>query len=121
MAQPIRITRVSYDPAGPDTGSNGDADREWVTITSFGHQTRQLRGWTLQDTSGHTFRLPRLRLHPGTTVTVHTGEGPATRHDLYWGMDSDWNNTGDQATLRNRQGRLIDRCRWGDGDGLKNC
>jgi hypothetical protein len=32
-----------------------------------------------------------------------------------------WNNTGDRATLRNRHGGLIDRCRWGDGNGIKNC
>ena len=122
VAKPIRITRVSYDPAGPDSGSNADVNREWVTITSFGQQTRRMKGWTLQDTSGHTFQFPGIRLHPNTTVTVQTGDGRATRHDLYWGMaNPDWNNTGDQATLRNRDGRLIDRCRWGDGDGLRNC
>jgi Lamin Tail Domain len=120
--KPIRITKVSYDPPGPDTGSNAHLNRERVTIKNFGQRTRQLRGWTLRDTAGHVFRFPRLRLRPDTTVTVHTGDGRRTRHDLYWGMGNYvWNNTGDRATLRNRDGRIIDRCRWGDGDGLKNC
>jgi Lamin Tail Domain len=107
-AKPIRITKISYDP--------------WVAIKNFGQRTRQLRGWTLRDTSGHVFQFPRFRLRPNTTVTVHTGDGRRTRHDLYWGMDNyAWNNTGGRATLRNRDGRLIDRCRWGNGDGVKDC
>jgi len=120
--KPIRITRVMYDPPGPDTGTNANLNREWVAIKNFGQQTRQLRGWTLRDTAGHVFAFPRFRLRPGTTVQVHTGDGQATRHDLYWGLeDYVWSNTGDRATVRNRDGRLIDRCRWGDGDGFKLC
>ena len=111
-----------YDPPGPDTGTNANLNREWVAIKNFGQQTRQLRGWTLRDTAGHVFAFPRFRLRAGTTVRVHTGDGQATRHDLYWGIGKYvWNNTGDRATVRNRDGRLIDRCRWGDGDGFKLC
>jgi hypothetical protein len=107
-AGPIRITRVGYDP--------------WVEIKNVGQQTRQLRGWTLRDISGHVFDFPQFRLRPGTTVTVHTDHGRRTQHDLYWGMDDyAWNDSGDRATLRNRGGRLVDRCRWGNGDGLKIC
>jgi hypothetical protein len=107
-ATPIQITRVNYDP--------------WIAIKNFGQRTRHLSGWTLRDTSGHVFHFPRFRLRPDTTVTVHTGDGRPTRHDLYWGMENHaWNSAGDRVSLRNRDGRLIDRCSWGDGDGVKNC
>lgn len=117
-AKPIRITRVT-DPSGADSGIRADLNREWVAIKSFGHRTRQLRGWTLWDASGHVFRFPRFRLSPNTTVTVHTGDGRRTRHDLYWGMENYvWNNTGDRAVLSNRHDQLIDRCRV---DGHRSC
>jgi hypothetical protein len=68
------------------------------------------------------FHFPRFTLRPGHTVKVHTGVGSRTRRDLYWGQDwYVWNNDGDTAKLRNRGGRLIDRCSWGDGDGVKAC
>ena len=121
-AKPIRITRVSYDPPGPDTGSDAHLNREWVATKNFGQQTHQLGGWTLRDTSGHVFHFPQFRLRPNTTVTVHTGDGQQTRNDLYWGMENyAWNNADDRATVRNQDGSIIDRCRWGNGDGVKNC
>ncbi len=120
--KPIRITRVSYDPPRPDAGRHAHLDREWVAIRSFGQRSRQLRGWTLRDSRGHVFHFPRFQLRPDATVRVHTGEGERSRHDLYWGNDNDvWGNTGGRATLRNEDRRRIDRCRWGDGDGLKHC
>jgi hypothetical protein len=120
-AGPIRISRVSYTPA-PHASSDAHHNHEWVAIKNFGQQAHQLRGWTLRDNSGHSFHFPQFRLPPNTTVRVHTGDGQRTRHNLYWGVENDvWNNTGDRATLHSQDGRRIDRCRWDDGDGLKNC
>ena len=43
-------------------------------------------------------------------------------NDRYWGSDwYVWNNTGDTAKLRRKNGTLADKCSWGDGDGVKNC
>jgi hypothetical protein len=121
-AQPIRIARVSYDPPGPDAGSNADINREWVAIKSFGQRPRQLKDWTLRDASGQAFQFPPFRLPPNTTVVVHPGDGWGARHDLYWGMEYHvWNNTGDTAILRHRDGRRVDRCHWDDGDGVEQC
>jgi Lamin Tail Domain len=122
MAKPIRITKVSYDPPGSKGGSDAHLNREWVAIKSSGQRTRQLKGWTLWDASGHVFHFPQFRLRPDTTVTVHTGDGRQTRHDLYWGMENYvWNDTGDRAILSNREDRLIDRCRRADGEGPTSC
>lgn len=119
---PIRITRVSYDSPGSDTGSNASLNAEWVAIKNNGNRARQLRGWTLRDTAGHVFRFPRFTLRPGRTVKVHTGTGNRTRRHLYWRQNwYVWNNDGDRATLRKRNGRLIDRCSWGDGSGVTGC
>jgi hypothetical protein len=117
-----RIARVSYDSPGDDTGSNASLNAEWVAIKNTGNRARQLRRWTLRDTAGHVFHFPRFTLRPGRTVKVHTGDGGRTRRHLYWGQEwYVWNNDGDRATLRNRNGRLIDRCSWDDGSGVKAC
>lgn len=118
----IQIARVSYDSPGSDTGSNPSLNAEWVAIKNTGKRARQLRGWKLRDTAGHVFRFPRFKLRPGRTVKVHTGRGIKTRRHLYWRQDwYVWNNDGDRATLRNRNGHRIDRCAWGDGGGVKRC
>jgi hypothetical protein len=117
-----RLTRVSYDSPGSDGGSNASLNAEWVAIKNTGIHARQLRGWTLRDTAGHVFHFPRFKLRPGRTVKVHTGDGGRTRRHLYWGQEwYVWNNDGDTAKLRNSHGRLVDRCRWDDGGGVKAC
>jgi Lamin Tail Domain len=121
-AGPIRIASVSYDSPGDDTGGTASLNAEWVAIKNNGQRARQLRGWTLRDPAGHVFRFPRFVLRPGRTVKVHTGDGSRNRRHLYWGQGwYVWNNDGDRATLRNRTGRLVDRCSWGDGDGTTGC
>jgi hypothetical protein len=117
-----RITRVSYDSPGSDNGGNASLNAEWVAIKNNGNRARQLNGWTLRDTAGHVFHFPRFKLRAGRTVKVHTGDGTRTHRNLYWGQEwYIWNNDGDRATLRNDHGRLIDRCSWNDGDGVKAC
>ena len=119
---PARIAKVSYDGAGSDTGSNPSLNREWVAIKNRGSHARQMRGWTLRDTAGHVFHFPRFTLRAGRTVKVHTGSGRDGARNLYWDSGAYiWNNDGDRATVRNRNGRLIDRCSWGDGGGTKVC
>jgi len=118
----IRITKVQYDSPGSDTGSNSSLNAEWVKIKNTGSHAKTLTGWTLRDTSSHVYHFGSFRLGAGSSVQVHTGSGSNTRHDRYWGSGwYVWNNTGDTAKLKNRSGRLIDRCSWGDGSGVKYC
>ena len=80
VTKPIRITKVSYDPPGPDSGSDAHLNREWVAIKSSGQRTRQLRGWTLWDASGNVFHFPQFRLRRTrpSRCTPATGGGPGT-------------------------------------------
>lgn len=65
---------------------------------------------------------------PGDTIHLRTGRGsdgapvcevgtPCPDHaqyDMYWGLANYvWNNNGDVATLKNRAGTIVDRCRYG--------
>ncbi len=119
----VFINSVTYDPAGSDTGTNAHVNKEIVRITNSTNKRRSLRGWTLRDRGSiHVYRFPRTTLRPGRTVKVHTGRGRDRGLQRYWDLGSYvWNNTGDKAILRNRAGRVIDTCSWGDGDGTAGC
>jgi hypothetical protein len=112
----IRITEISFDPSGRDTGSNSHLNQEYVVLKNTGPQAQQLSGWVLKDrnTGGHRYEFPRLRLGVGKNVRIHTGSGKNDRNDLYWGWNwYIWNNTGDTATLKQPDGTRVDRCNYG--------
>jgi hypothetical protein len=118
----VHINFVRYDPPGSDTGSN--INKEIVVIKNSTGKARVLTGWTLRDrcACGHVYHFPFTRLRPGHSVTVHTGKGHNRPGQRYWRRGwYVWNNTGDRATLRTNSFKLIDRCKWRDGDGTTRC
>jgi hypothetical protein len=116
----VRITRIVYDPSGPDDGSNLNAER--VVLINLGAKAASLCQWTLRDEAGATFTFPGLTLRTGKDVVVHSGSGSRSAHDLYAAWGSTWNNTGDTATLHNRHSGVVDSCSWSsDGSGSTTC
>jgi hypothetical protein len=89
----VHIDFVRYDPAGPDTGTNANINKEIVVIKNGTGKARSLTGWTLRDTSSHVYRFPATRLRPGHSVTVHIGKGHNRPGQRYWGQGNYvWNN-----------------------------
>lgn len=122
----IEIARINFDPAGRDTGTRSHLNKEVVVIKNTGSRTRSLDGWKLNDKGrDHSYRFSGLSLGAGEYVRLHTGIGDDgavtgcnghcfTYYDFYWDLRNYvWNNTGDVATLRNRAGNVVDRCRYG--------
>lgn len=98
----------------PDSGSNTSLNGEWVRIkNSSSTTTYTLTGWTIRDKANHVYTFPTYSLHPGESVTLHTGKGTNTHANRYWGVTwYVWNNGGDTAYLRNRAGTQKDSCGW---------
>ncbi|MPY85780.1 MAG: lamin tail domain-containing protein [Actinophytocola sp.] len=118
----VVIYKVRYDSPGSDTGNNVSLNAEFVVLKNTSGKTRYLKGWKLRDVAGHVYTFPATKIKPGRTMRVHTGTGSNDGNDRYWGSDwYVWNNTGDTAKLRRKNGTLADKCSWGDGDGVKNC
>jgi Lamin Tail Domain len=119
----IKITKIYYDSPGSDTGSNTSLNHEYVVIKNTGTAKVALTGWTLRDLANHVFKFPTFKLAPGSLVTVHTGKGANTLHSLYWRSGAYiWNNDGDTAKLRRRNGTLADTCSYSGGSpGYKLC
>lgn len=111
---PVRFVRISYDPAGADTSSNTQLNKEWIQVHNFSSVPRNLGGWRIRDAANHTFVFPSgYVLKAGTTVTVHTGKGTNQPTSLYWQQGwYIWNNDGDNARLQTPTNTIIDRCSY---------
>jgi Lamin Tail Domain len=118
----IKITKIYFDSPGADTGSNTSLNAEWVQIENTGTTRKTLTGWTLRDTSHHVYKFPTFKLGAGKSVKVHTGKGSNTATNLYWKLDDYvWNNDGDTAKLRKKDGSLVDLCSYTGAGSYKLC
>lgn len=103
----VRIRTVHYDaPGADDQNPNG----EWVELANEGSSAADLAGWTLKDGANHIYTFGSVRLEPGRSLRVYSGRGTDAADALYWGLSDDavWSNGGDQAYLRDADGRLVD-------------
>ena len=114
----IRFTKIQYESPGADTGSNASLNAEFVVIKNKGTRAKILTGWKLIDKrtppeADRIYRFPTFKLRPGKSVKIHTGKGTNTATDLYWGKTTYvWGDDQDTAFLKNRAGRLIDKCSY---------
>ena len=103
------------DPAGGvviETLEN-DGKYEHVLLRNTGCAELDLSGWMLHDADMHRFFLPQgTRLEPGATLAVCSGTGCVgnPKASIYQYTKNIWNNDGDVATLRDRDGTEIDNC-----------
>ena|GEM_PF-673524 len=117
----VVIELIHYDAEGDD---NENKNGEWVVLRVNAGEV-DFTGWTLADELGdrgvasHVFRFPEgFTLRAGERVTVYTGRGEDTATQLYWDARTQiWDNGEDTAVLKDADGQVVDRCRYGDPDG----
>ena len=102
---PLRIVTVNYNPPGDDTL---DLNQEYVVFRVLG--TTSLKGYAVEDESGHRFDFPDRIFKKGLDLTLHSGKGTDTETDLYWGATDAaiWNNGGDTVKLLDPQGHIVE-------------
>ncbi len=107
-ASGVYISATRFDAPGDD---RQDLNGEWVRLTNRGEGLVLLAGWTLSDTTGsHPYVFPAYILMPGSSVTVYSGRGTMNDTALFMGLDAPlWDNTGDEATLKDGNGNIIDQ------------
>jgi micrococcal nuclease len=108
---PLKITALHADAQGDDrTNLNG----EYVRICNISPRNLNLSGFSLVDREGHRYLFTKGFIRPGYTVLLFTGAGRdimdgVDQLRLFWGSRYPiWNNKGDEASLRDPQGQLID-------------
>lgn len=141
----IRIKKISFDPAGADSGTRRHLNKEWILIKNTGDKVRRLDGWKVHDRDrDHTYIFgdtsqgddvfTDIHLEPGGYIRLHSGQGQdsatgsahgdiPTHYDFYWDLENYvWNNRGDRATLRKPAGEVADRCAYtASADSPKFC
>lgn len=118
----MQIYSVVWNPAGKDTRTNWHLNQEFVRIKNTSRVAINISGYRLHDQAGWTYRFPQTTVAAGQTVYVHTGKGTNNTWHRYWGRGAYvWNNTGDNATLRDNLGRYLDNCSWGRSGTWKRC
>jgi LysM repeat protein len=89
----------------------GQVEQERIVMTNSGTRLADMMGWTLSDGDGNVYTFPSFRLWGnGSSVTVHTrvGEDGSPPSNFFWGkLTSVW-STGDEATLRDGEGNVVD-------------
>ncbi len=106
----IVISAVQFDAPGDDRKKE-NLNGEWVEISNSGDSDVDLAGWTLNDDGNHVYNFPsNFKIKSGNSVKIHTGSETDTEFDLYWNSGrAIWNNDGDTATLKDKDGKVIDK------------
>ena len=117
----LMMTKIQYDPNGPDTPDGTDYNGEYVVIENVTSTNISIGGWKLKDAAGATFRFPTQGLGAGSTVKVHSGHGTNSASDVYAGWGWIWNNSGDSARLIAPNGTVADRCSYSGGGAVATC
>ncbi len=86
----------------------GMLDAESATIRNTGEEPLNLSGWQLKDADKNVFVFPNLTLNTGGAVRVHTGHGTDNVIDLYWNSANPIWESGEQAQLLDRNGKVQD-------------
>jgi hypothetical protein len=109
---PFRIARINYE-------QGATLHSEYVVVKNVTRHRHVLTGFQIVDPNDNQrYRFPKTVLRAGMSVTLHTGHGRNRPHHRYWGQDEPmWNNDGDQAQLRNRSGKVVDRCSYDGSEG----
>jgi hypothetical protein len=120
--EPVRLGTVVFNSPGKDTWSNASLNAEYVVVRNATSTPKCISGYTLADLAGHLYTFRDLCLGGYAAVTLHTGRGTDTGTDRYWGSRNYiWNNDGDEATLRDASGSLVDDCSWPAGTAAVAC
>jgi competence protein ComEC len=104
----VYISETQFGAPGDD---RQNLNNEWVRLTNQGDGLVLLAGWTLSDQTGsNPYVFPAYILLPGSSVTVYSGKGTMNDTALFMGLDAPlWSNTGDEATLKDGSGNIIDQ------------
>lgn len=122
---PVVITRIQYDPPGPDDRSAASLNGEYLQLTNRRAARVNLYRWWVKDAAGRRYTFAgTFYLAPVRTVTIRTGRGTHTSTTRFWGSGAYvWNNTGSEsARLYDPRNRLVDACAYrGTRTGYTRC
>jgi len=107
----LHITSFHANAPGDD---RENVNGEYLRVVNLSDQPVDLSGYRLTDISGQSFALPAVLLPAGNTVKIESGLGQDqvmadSQIVVHLGSQGPiWNNKRDQATIYDRQGKVVD-------------
>ena len=112
----IKMTKIRYDSAGADTGTNTSLNDEWIRLKNNCASSKNLASFKIRDTAGNMYTFGSFTLAVDARVKVHSGKGTNTAGNRYWGRTAYvWGNRRDTAKLYDAAGYLVQTCTYDDG------
>ena len=84
----------------------GDITSEAIRLQNNG-ATVNISDWTISDSAGNAFTFYNTLLFPQSSVILYTRDGTATADARFWGKDESVWEAGEELTLRDAQGRIL--------------
>ena len=117
VVAPSAIVRFNSALPRPDSDYNGDGsvdvrDDEMVLITNFGDKTGDIAGWTLSDKVAVRFTFPAAAAVESFGIVTVFGKFENEDQFNFSADGLGLNDRGDELTLRNADGDVIDVLRW---------
>ncbi|GAA1607849.1 lamin tail domain-containing protein [Actinoplanes couchii] len=111
----LRFHVSQYDAPGVDKRTPESLGAEWISVINTGPTAISLKGWTVGESQGRVYTFGAVVVPAkGGKVRLRTGGGVDTAADVHWNSGTHvWDNTGDQAILRDPAGKTHDLCGWG--------
>ena len=114
----IRIAAVHADAEGDDRQNLND---EFIVIENQSQRPVDFNGWTVSDAANHRELFSHFTLAPKAKVTLRTGLGVPSEHELFWGSRTPiWNNKGDAIFIRDTRGNLVSSHAYGNASCRTN-
>ncbi len=97
----LRISAILRSTAPPAPSG------ETVIIQNLGARVN-LKGWSLVDLHSNLYAFPDIVLEANMSLRLHSEAGLDTATDLYWGRAASVWDANDTATLKDRNGVVVD-------------
>ena len=102
----VTSTPVSAQFAIISAEGLGDITAEAIRLQNNG-ATINISDWSLSDADGNAFTFYNTLLFPQSSVILYTRGGTATADARFWGRDESVWEAGEELTLRDAQGRVL--------------
>lgn len=100
---PLAIASIHADASGDDSANLND---EYIVFAVMADIS--LKGYAVEDGSGHHYDFPNRAFTAGDEFKLHSGSGTNTSSDLYWGSEVPiWNDDGDTIKVLDAEGNVL--------------
>jgi len=108
-------TPVAANFAIAEVEGLGDITAEGIRLQNMGDDIN-VSGWTLSDADGNSYTFRNLLLFAQRSFVLYTRSGTSTANARFWGREQSVWQPGEELTLSDTQGRVLQRLQLPEGE-----